>query len=262
MYSNRRSTVNRLSKIIFLLLTDFATTYLHAQGFWRNYEVGAQLGTYVYQGDLTPIWMGSYNTLKWNGGVHITRLMSPNLAVRLQYNAGHLLADDAAYNQPDWRQQRNFNANTRVRELMLTGNWDFTGQQLQRKPGTLSPYLFGGLGYSWLHVHRSWSKMNSEYFASSNEMLQGLATDTTTRMPRGMMIVPVGAGLRYTITKRIGVFAEAAYRFSFSNDYLDGFSKAANSSSMDHYYGYSIGLIIGLGKMDALACPPNMNGRK
>jgi long-subunit fatty acid transport protein len=54
-------------------------------------------------------------------------------------------------------------------------------------------------------------------------------------------VIPLGAGIRYTLNARWSLNAELDYRFSFS-DYIDGFSKSANPNAMDAYYSLSAGL--------------------
>jgi hypothetical protein len=66
--------------------------------------------------------------------------------------------------------------------------------------------------------------------------------------------VPVGIGIRYSLSQALSITAEAAYRLTFT-DYLDGFSKVADPSKNDHYYGLSIGLVYTFLKSKALKCP-------
>jgi len=64
----------------------------------------------------------------------------------------------------------------------------------------------------------------------------------------------VGVGVRYYLSDKIGISAETTYRV-MSNDYLDGFSQAANPAKGDHYYSHTIGAVYRLGKKNTLDCP-------
>ncbi|MDB5210110.1 MAG: thrombospondin type 3 repeat-containing protein, partial [Sediminibacterium sp.] len=71
--------------------------------------------------------------------------------------------------------------------------------------------------------------------------------------PRTLLVIPVGGGVRWMVSPRIAVNAEALMRFSFS-DYIDGFSYAANPKHNDGYYGLSLGVGFILGE-NGMKCP-------
>jgi hypothetical protein len=118
----------------------------------------------------------------------------------------------------------------------------------------ISPYIFGGIGLSALRVTRDWSRIDYDYFAGEPSLLEGLAADTMHALPGTIPVIPVGAGLRYPISNKLSVMAEASYRFTFT-DYIDGFSKASNPDKNDYYGNFSIGLIYTFGKRSVLDCP-------
>jgi hypothetical protein len=55
-----------------------------------------------------------------------------------------------------------------------------------------------------------------------------------TSFPKYTMLVPIGAGLKYEISPRVHLAAEAIYKISFT-DYLDGISQLANPNKNDGY---------------------------
>ena len=233
-----------------------AGTYFtaHAQVDMPKYEFGLSAGTLVYQGDLTPSSFGSLKTLKPSVSVYASRILNRWLSVRANLVVGKLAGDDAKYSSPAWRQQRNFNFSSPVTEVSALAVWNIFGNNGNSESRGFSPYLFGGVGYSFLHIRRDWSKMNSSFFTSESNVQLGLNADSAHGLPRGMPVFPLGAGLRYPITRSLSLSAEAAYRFSFS-DYLDGFSKSGNPVKKDHYTSYSIGLIYTLGGKNRMSCP-------
>lgn len=234
--------------VLIILIT---TSFLHAQIDLSKYEVGLSGGVFVYQGDLTPQRLGSYKTLKPQFALHVYRILSPAFSVRLNINRGKLYGNDAKYNNPEWRQQRNFNFTTPVTELSLQGVWNI----LQARSPRFSPYLFAGAGISFLKIKRDWSNMEPAVFGESSDVQVGLAADAAKTLPRIIPVVPVGAGVRYALSDRFSLTAETSYRLSFT-DYMDGFSKSANPDKNDHYLSHSIGIIYSFGKKDKkLGCP-------
>jgi hypothetical protein len=227
---------------------------MKAQVPFPKVELGVTAGTFVYQGDVTPVRAGAYNTIKPpQFGVFITRLLGPSLSLRLNFTAGKLKGDDARYASPYWRKERNFKFSTPVTEITALLQWDVTGQNYSRQAKSLAPYFFVGAGYALFHIRRDWSGINRSLFVGS-QVPAGLPADSAHQVPRGLPVVPAGFGLRYAISQDWSLLAETSYRFVF-NDYLDGFSKAANPARDDHFFSHSLGVIYTFGRFDPLACP-------
>jgi hypothetical protein len=129
--------------------------------------------------------------------------------------------------------------------------WSF----LQARSPRFSPYLFAGGGFAFLNIKRDWSKMDPTVFGDNTDVQSGLVIDAAKTLPRMIPVIPVGAGVRYTLNDRFSLTAETSYRFS-NTDYLDGFSKSANAGRNDHYLSHSIGIIYSFAKKNkTLGCP-------
>ena len=220
----------------------------HAQVNWAKLEIGLTGGIFVYQGDLTPSPLGSYRTMKPTVNLFVNRILNPSFSLRTSLFYGGLSGNDAAYQTPEWRQQRSliFKARTfELSELLLWNAWS-----TDRK---FVPYLFGGIGLSFLNIKRDWSKFNGEFF-TTEDLTARLAEDLAQETPRIIPVVPVGIGIQYSLKKNLSVIAETAYRFT-RTDYLDGFSKAGNPKLYDHYQSHTIGVLYRPGKKSALNCP-------
>jgi opacity protein-like surface antigen len=226
---------------------------VYAQTDKPKYEFGINLGFFLYQGDLTPEKLGSFKTQKLTLGLHADRIFSPSFSLRTNLAFGKLKGNDAKYTNPEYRQQRNFNFTSPVFEISELLVWNIPGKNYDNKG--FSPYLFAGAGISFLKIKRDWSNINTSYFPpESSEIWAGLAADSAQKLPRLLPVIPVGAGVKYFFTPKLGVNAEASYRIGFS-DYIDGFSQAANPTKKDHYSIYSVGLIYRTGKKNKLDCP-------
>ncbi len=218
-----------------------------------KYEFGISLGFTLYQGDLTPEPLGSFKTQKVAIGLHAGKLLSPSFSVRGHFLRSRLKGDDALYSTPEFRQQRNFNFSTPVTEFTGQLVWNPLRKNYAEKG--FSPYFFAGAGFALLNIKRDWSGLNSSYFdTETSTIFSGLGADTTHAVPGLIPVIPVGMGIKYYITPRLGLNAEAAYRLGYT-DYLDGFSEAANPGKKDHYLNYSIGIVYRTGKKNMLDCP-------
>ncbi|MBD0364999.1 MAG: hypothetical protein ICV53_02705 [Flavisolibacter sp.] len=220
---------------------------VHAQPDLSKFEIGLNGGAYIYQGDLPPAASGSWRTAGLGLSIWGSKLLNNALSVRLQLARGKLKGDDAKYNHPAWRQQRNFNFQSPVTELSALLVWDVFGNDFRNNTIKLTPYLFAGAGAAFLHIRRDWSNLNQAYFSETDNAVAGIGTDAAHRLPTITPVVPVGIGIRYPVAPRLSINAEGAYRFMFT-DYLDGFSRAANPALNDHYYTASVGLSYSMGK--------------
>jgi Domain of unknown function (DUF6089) len=223
-----------------------------AQSNIPKFQFGISAGAFVYQGDLTPSALGSYKTLRPAINLFASKLFSPSFALRGNLAFGGLKGDDAKYDHPAYRQQRNFNFASPVLEISGIAEWNILGRNYVSRG--FSPYLFAGAGFSLLKIRRDYSRLNTEYFGSGSDLITGLTADAQRSLPRGLLVLPVGVGTRYYLSDRIGISAETSYRI-MSNDYLDGFSRAANPAKGDHYYSHTIGVVYRLGKKNTLGCP-------
>ncbi|MET0243762.1 MAG: DUF6089 family protein [Flavitalea sp.] len=236
-------------KLSFLVISlVIVSTQLSAQRDLSKYEIGINLGTYIYSGDLTPTRTAGFRTPGPSLGLTLSRQIRPSLALRGDLNFGQLNGDDSKFAEPEWRRQRNFAFKTRISEAALNLIWS----PVMITPN-LRPYVFGGAGLALISVRRNYSNFNPEYFTGEN--IQGrLAEDISTKIPRIIPVIPVGLGLRYRTGERFSVTAEASYRHA-TTDYLDGYSKSANPAVSDRYFKYSIGLIYSFRGNKQWDCP-------
>lgn len=237
---------------VFTLIVLINENYVNAQLMVPRFEVGAGISSNIYQGDLTPNRLGSYETMKAGFQLHGSLILSPSFLARTNLAVGGLRGDDAAYDNPEFRKQRNFNFKTPVIELSELVVWN--PLRTNYKNTGFSPYLMAGVGISFLSIKSDASNFNPEYFDNEAEIQQNIAADQEHGTPSVILVVPVGAGVRYGFSPALAVYAESAYRLMFT-DYLDGFSKATNPDGNDHYQTISLGIIFRPGSKGKLACP-------
>ena len=219
-----------------------------------KWEVGLSGGAFIYQGDLAPSLMGSYKLARPGGSVFGSYLLNPFLSFRTSLTVASLQGDDRKYGHDAWRQARALRFKTSVFEVSESVVWDVFGNNFDRSRTRFSPYLFAGVGYSFLNVRRDASRFDTAYFGAQSVIANGLKADLARKPPRGVVVVPVGVGVRYAVAPAWSVLLETAYRFS-ETDYLDGFSRVGNNGRNDHYYSFSLGVVFTFLRSKAMACP-------
>jgi opacity protein-like surface antigen len=240
---------SRLKNTLILTLSLFSSSLLPAQSsFDSKYEIGINAGTLIYQGDLAPSDIGSFKTPGLVVGLYGSRRLTNKLAARLDLSFGRLRGDDAKYDEPDWRQERALKFKTPATEVAALLVWNALGSDRR-----FSPYLFAGLGYTFLKIDRDYSRFNYAYFANQG-LGEELQRDIEHDLPRSEFMIPVGVGVRYALTEKWGLNVESAYRH-ISTDYLDGFSRAGNPKRDDAYFKFSLGVSYRLDGKDPYACP-------
>lgn len=220
-----------------------------------RYEIGLHIGTFIYQGDLTPNDYGAFNTMKPGFTISATRNLNSFNAIRFQLLHGSLKGDDSKYENPEWRQQRNFKFRTSVTELSLQAVRNILSLK-SNEAGIINftPYIFAGISYTFLNIKRDWSDFNYGHFAGETAVINGLDEDIDHKLPKGLFSIPIGGGVRYGITEKLSFSLEGTYRI-IGNDYLDGFSESANPEMGDHYHTLMVGVIYSFGKRNKFDCP-------
>ena len=230
---------NSIKAVTFILIYNFFQS-THAQDLNRPYEFGFAAGISVYQGDLTPNPLGSFETMQFAINLHAGKVLNRFFIVRANFIYSRLRGDDKIYDHPEYRQQRNFNFHSPLSELSVLLLYNPLGKNYSSKG--FSTYFFAGAGLSLLAIKRDHSAFNAAYFGDGSDLPARIAVDDAHITPRVIPAVPVGVGIRYNLSERFAVNAETSYRFLFT-DYLDGFSKAAQPALNDHYHTTTVGLI-------------------
>jgi Domain of unknown function (DUF6089) len=238
--------------ILLMIIIGVPTATVYAQISVPKYEIGAGLSGYVYQGDLTPSRTGSYKTMRLGINLSAARIINRSFMVRLNVAIGGLRGDEAKYNSPEYRKERAFSFRTPLIELAPQLVWNPLGKNYAERG--LSPYVFAGAGVSILKIKRDYSNYNAAYFGDGSDLPARIALDEAASLPRVIPVIPLGAGIRYTLSPSVSLIAESTYRLTFT-DYLDGFSQAANPEGKDHYQTITVGGVYRFGGKNTLGCP-------
>ena len=240
------------------LFTVFAIIFISQQASGQinrsKWQIGVNGGVMIYQGDLTPEDIGSYKTMQPTVGVYVSRVINPSFLLRTNVAFGTLKGDDANYERPVWKKERNYNFLSPLAEISELLVWNMAGNNGNQLRQRFSPYMFAGLGVSFLKINRNYSKFNTHYFATATNVVNGLNADIQQQPPHAAVMLPVGVGLEYYLSPKLSLTAETNLRYTFT-DYLDGFSLGANPKKKDSYHSHTIGLLYRFGGSNKLDCP-------
>jgi len=241
------------TKMAISFVITLATQKTLAQFTASKWEIGMNAGALVYQGDLSESSLGYTKCLKPSVELWVSKSLDAYFSIRANLLQSSLAADESTYSNPEWRRHRNFTFSTTVTEVSAELVWDLNGKTYREGMHRYSPYFFVGAGIALLHINRNWSRFDTTYYNSKSTTALGLQMDTLHKTPTLLPVIPVGAGLRYMVTNRIFINAEATYRIT-SSDYIDGFSFSGNPEKNDHYYGLTLGISYRFG-WNGLSCP-------
>lgn len=238
-----------LYKIVVSIFLLGSTLYSSAQTENKSasgWTMGVNIGTYVYQGDLTSSVAGSWKTMRPGLGISMSKAVSNRMSLKYALVIASLAGDDTKYKDVQkYREYRQFYYKSRFAELSISDN--FYLYNLSTSEKRFNPYLSAGIGGAYM-----FSKTNSSaktvwsYFSASN-LQEHVMEDSVKGIPTFLISVPLGLGVNYRLNDRMQLNIEGLYRLS-TTDYLDGFSRAGNNNKNDYFYSISAGLHVAIGK--------------
>jgi opacity protein-like surface antigen len=243
-------------KVPFLVLMFICSlSYLKSSAqlvFPAKYEVGINVGLYVYQGDLVPSILGSFRTAKPGIGLYLGRTISPSFSAGIAFNASSLRGDDALYDKPAFRKHRAFKFNSTLKEVSVQAKYNLT-HFFAYEP-RFQPYIFAGIGLAFINTSSDFSRLDRTYFSETSSTVVGLAPDMAKPARKTRPVLPLGIGFRYDLSPNFTLALETAYRLT-NTDYIDGFSISANPKLNDHYLSQTVGVSYKFGRKSRYDCP-------
>jgi Domain of unknown function (DUF6089) len=241
-----------IKTVLFITTTTTGITAI-AQSKWSKWEIGGGVSGYVYQGDLTPRRLGSVETTKPGILLFANYQLKSRISLQGAFAWGGIRASEGLYNTPEWRKYRALYFKTPVKELSTKIIYTFRGNE-DYQQYYLMPYIGTGVNLSFFNVKRNYSEFNTKFFEPQPSVINGLNKDINTKPPRMLVTVPIVLGVRRPMNERFDLFAELNYRILF-NDYVDGFSYAANPKRNDHFYTITVGALYKFRRNNSIKCP-------
>ena len=206
----------RLIKLTIIVL--FLPIYMSAQ----NAEVGVFAGITNYLGE----FVGTDLTLKESrpaAGIFLRHHFNSKLAIRGAFNFGVIKGDDDNF---DDNRRRDFSFKSSMYDLTGVIEYSFLSKYKSDEEGVFekgfSPYIYAGFGLV---------NTNPSVTLANGKRLTKEELDASNMH----ISLPIGLGLKFDISERMVLGAEATLRATFS-DYLDGLSESGNPDEDDLYW--------------------------
>ncbi len=191
-------------------------------------EVGASAGLSYYIGDINP----SKHFMQSEMGYGATLRYYQNLrwAFRLQYSRFNLTSSDEVV---AFRPERNLAFNSKLDDVAFIAEFNFFDYWTGSRNSFVSPYIFAGVSFF------RFNSTDSNGNALQPQMNEGVNYDTYS------WSIPFGIGVKYSLTKRIGVTLEWRMHKAFT-DYIDDIEgyylnkpEMQRGNGNSHLFGYN-----------------------
>ena len=185
----------------------------HLQLVENRGEIGLFSGKSSYIGDIAP----DIFSFKNSKGAFFKKQFNDYGGFKLNYEQISLGADDRL-SKNEYATSRSYFFARDFHDISLTGEFNFTRYLPGNKAYRFTPYLGVGVGYLFE------SKPSSFGIDSLIPILIPLKIDSVNfpiiNTTKGVLHFPIQLGFKFNLTKRFNIYAEAMYRFAFS-DALD-----------------------------------------
>ena len=202
--------MTKFTAVFFILVLTASASYA------QKWEVGIGLGANMYRGELAPSFK------PWNSRLGIEALLrynvSPTIALRgnVFYGGIHGTDKDNSFAMAKVRNDKFSNS---IYELAFLTEYNFLDYRKDARyfetSGRFSPYLAFGLGFFGYNG----------YADSKNSTFNPC--------------IPLGAGLKWAITKQANVGVEALYRFTFTDELDDTYNRGTSNGQTTTQTAYT-----------------------
>jgi len=195
--------------LISLLFLVFAAPSIYAQ---KSGDFGLLGGATFYMGDLNP--NKPFLMSKPAFGVLYRQNFNSRISLRVHGIRGAVAGDDAVSKT---NSDRNLNFESKITEAGLQLEINFFEYFIGSKMHSISPYIFGGASVFFFKPYGN--------VAGQNVELQPLTTEGQSDLYNLYAFsLPFGLGVKYSVSKMIGLGAEWGMRKT-NTDYLDDVSQ-------------------------------------
>lgn len=198
----------------------------------KYWSVGIGGGLSAYNGDLSPAGnmlerARTFDKPYGNFGIFGRRRFNDYFIAALNLNYYQIGSDDALMSQTPGNLKRNLSFRSNNIEVLGTVNFEFfnynTLKELSRNDFPLSSYLILGFGIT---TNNPKANLNGTWYNLRDYQTEGVSYGSTS------LIIPVGLGLQFQLSKGINVLIESAYRFT-TTDYLDDVSNTYSLAAVN-----------------------------
>ncbi len=219
-----------MKKISYTVL--FALIFVCALQAQPKWEWGLFVGGANYLGDLVETRMPVWEETQPAGGLTLAYTPNQQLFFQTSIYYARLKGSDQNFDNIKIQEQRSFQFDSEVIEVAVQARYELFGKKrfIKNQPfnGVIAPYIFGGIGLSWINATPDFSDADREpYFILIQE-------DKAAALTKPRITVPMGVGLKFDLGKKTALMLDVGFRTAFT-DLLDGISHTANPDANDWY---------------------------
>ncbi len=198
----------------------------------KSWSIGFGGGLAAYNGDLSPAGnllqkSKTFDKPFGNFGIFGRRRFNDYLIAGLNVNYYRIGSADAIMSQSPGNLKRNLSFRSNNIEVLGTINFEFfnynTVKELSRADFPFSSYLILGAGIT---TNNPKAELNGTLYNLRDYKTEGVSYSGTA------IIIPVGLGLQFQISKGINVLIESSYRFT-NSDFLDDVSSTYSTDAVN-----------------------------
>ncbi|MBX2931544.1 MAG: hypothetical protein KF781_06345 [Chitinophagaceae bacterium] len=216
----------RIIIIVFVCIFSLPTKGQIMDAFVHEGEFGVGIGTSQYFGDLTAGMKITDWKPKISASAFFRKQFNNYIGVKIAASYAFLGYADkyTSYKTNIVKKTRNLSFNSNIWELSISGEFNFFRFQPGFPDFRFTPYMSLGIG--------AFAYDPYTYYGGEKYFLRPLGTEGQhdknnypNLKPYGTMAIcfPVGFGLKYSLTEKLNIYAEAVYRFT-NTDYIDDVS--------------------------------------
>ncbi len=184
-----------MKNTIFLIILISISGFGYSQ---RNFDIGAFGGTSYYLGDLNPI--GVFSSPRYSFGPIIRYNFDSRTSLRLHAIYANVAGADIESNQYVTKRNYPVSFSTNMVNAAIQTEFNFFPYKTYEDPGSWSPYIFGGVGYS---------------------LLFGSDVQGSTISPSNHLTIPFGVGMKLNVSRRMSAGLEWSHHKTFTSR-IDG----------------------------------------
>ena len=185
----------------------------------KTFEIGPHVGGSFYMGDINPTKFFFQPQLAYGGLLRFN--YNPRWTYRLDYTHAVVTASDEA---SGWRPERGLSFLTKINDVSLIVEFNFLEYYTGDVKRNISPYLFGGIS---VFLFQPYGEVDGKLVDLRSLSTEGTAYPVLDigkyhwELPVPLSFsIPFGFGVKWGVTKHLGVAAEVKMHKTFT-DYLD-----------------------------------------
>lgn len=177
-------------------------------------EVGASVGLSYYMGDINPHKPFVQSKLGW--GAIVRYYDGTRWAFRLAYSNLQLDCSDKA---SGYRPERGLSFHTNVHDIAFLAEFNFFDYFTGSKRNRISPYIFGGISILLFNPKADDGTALCNVLTDVGNDGE-IADNGAAKYRKVAASIPFGIGVKYSVSRRIGLAAEWRWHYAFT-DWLD-----------------------------------------